>query len=76
MTAQNLKNEVQSKYNVGQEIILKKRDRFGKVYEKLKVKIKGFYPRLILTEHHGYNECFTYWDFLKMTTDPDKQDSK
>lgn len=73
MTIADLREEVQRKFSVDQPVILCKWDRDGIVTERTKVKIVAFHPNHVLVEHNGYKECYTYWDVLKMTTEPERK---
>lgn len=75
MTSEELRNEVQKKYNVGDIIILKTWDNESKLKSKIKAKIIEFYPSYVLLEINGFKECYKYWDILNMTEEPKKSES-
>lgn len=73
MTREDLKLKVINRFEKGDKAILKTRDREGKIVERIKVTIIEFYPSHILVERKGYKESYTYWDFIKMTSEPGEE---
>lgn len=68
MIAEDLRQEIYSRYCVGQVVSMQKRNpNTNKVVKQFKVAIKGFYPYFVLCERDGFNESFTYQDFISLT---------
>jgi len=61
------KDKIIKRYAVGQVINLRQRDKDGNIIKRFKVKVIEFYRHFILTERRGIKECFTYWDFERLT---------
>jgi hypothetical protein len=68
LTAEELRQEIYSRYCVGQVINMRKRDpNTDKIVKQFKVTILEFYPYFVLTERDGFKESFTYQDFKSLT---------
>jgi hypothetical protein len=68
VTAEELRQEIYSRYCVGQVVNMRKRDvNTDKIIKRFKVTILGFYPYFVLTERNGFKESFTYADFISLT---------
>lgn len=66
MNAFELKTKVIEQFHEGQQITIRIKD--GEKGEKAtKAKIIRFYQGHVMTNHDGYNECFSYWEFLQIT---------
>lgn len=58
-----IKERVIRKFQIGKPIKM----RIGK-NSSITAKVISLNTNTVLTEHDGYKESFTYWDFLRMTT--------
>lgn len=67
MNAFDLRTKVIEQFHEGQQLTIRVKD--GEKGEKpTKAKIIKFYPAHVMTSHDGYNECFSYWEFLQITS--------
>lgn len=72
MNSNDFKENISKRYNLGQTVLMKKRDqKTGVVVKRFKVKILGFYPHFVLTLRNGFKETFTYYDFYDLTRKDD-----
>jgi hypothetical protein len=68
LTTDELRQDIFSRYYVGQVVNMRKRDpNTDKIVKRFKITILGFYPHFVLTEKNGAKECFTYADYKYLT---------
>ncbi len=76
MNKAELKETVMKKYHEGQKIPIRIEIEGKRDHNCTTAKIIKFNPSTVLTEHNGYKESFTYWDFINMTTPKEIKQSK
>lgn len=67
MTTQQIKHNIISKYQIGQVINARHRDKKGAITDRFKVEILKFYPWHVVCMVGKVRESFTYVDMLRMT---------
>lgn len=75
MDSFEIRQKVIKKYKVGQQLSICLKDNGREERLKTEITILRFNPSTVLTEHNGYKESFTYWDFLKMTVPKEIKES-
>lgn len=67
MTAADYKKHIQDKYHAGQEIDIYLKPEEKKAAVPVKIKIIAFYDNYILTERKGFRECYSYYEFERVS---------
>jgi hypothetical protein len=68
MNRNEIREEVIKKFHEWQQIPIRIEGEGKRKFNCTTAKIVKFNPSTVLTEHDGYKESFTYWDFMRMTT--------
>jgi hypothetical protein len=67
MNRDEIRKEVIKKFHEEQQVPIRIELEGKRSYNCTTAKIVKFNPSTVLTEHNGYKESFTYWDFSRMT---------
>jgi hypothetical protein len=67
MTIQQITSQIKARYQIGQVINARHRDKKGNITDRFKVEILKFYPYHVACMVGKVRESFTYCDMLRMT---------